>query len=541
VTKKKFVLLLLFLLAVFSRFYRLDTYPSGFYSDESLYGYEAYSLLNTGKDEYGQNFPIFFKAFGDFRPGLYIYSSVPFIQLFGLNEFSTRLPSALMSVTTAIVVYLLAKELFGKWKISTISTFIYIISPWNLQFARMSHETNLATLLVVIAILLFIKGLKKGNLFHLSLTLFSLSLYSYYDTRVFVPLFLPFLLLNFRSKILKQKTHIIRAVFIFFLILLPLFILLSRNNSGWSRVSEISFWGDKGILADIIKYRSEDGITSNRVGVIYHNKFIDSSISFIHNFLVHFDHSFLFTKGDPVNIYNTPNVGIIYIAEAIFAVVGFYHLIRTKNGYLFIITAWLVIGILPDALTRLTPSSARIHLTMPLISLLAGYGSYQMLIYFVSKSRPYLLIPGFLVLFLILQFGYYIHQYYFHLPIEYAAQWHYGLREVYKQVALRQNNYHKIWLSKNVWGWINLLFYLKYDPGKIQQQIVLSEVNEYGLGWVYGFDKYIFDDFPKNMKDKTNILFVGTPQDFQYIRHPLATVYYPNGDRAFYITDNKSL
>ena len=47
------VIIIILLLAFILRFYRLDTYPL-LNPDEAAIGYNAYSLLQTGKDEHGQ-------------------------------------------------------------------------------------------------------------------------------------------------------------------------------------------------------------------------------------------------------------------------------------------------------------------------------------------------------------------------------------------------------------------------------------------------------------------------------------------------------
>ena len=64
--------------------------------DEAALGYNAYSILETGRDEYGQILPIIFKSFGDYKPGFYVYLTLPFIKVFGLNELSVRLPSIIL-------------------------------------------------------------------------------------------------------------------------------------------------------------------------------------------------------------------------------------------------------------------------------------------------------------------------------------------------------------------------------------------------------------------------------------------------------------
>src|SRR3990167_10691408 len=105
--KKNFLyiagLILVFILGIFVYFYKLDKIPSGFYIDEALPGYNAYSILKTGKDEYGKFLPLLFRFYGSYNPPLYTYLTVFPIAAFGLSVFSVRFVSALAGLLSAIV------------------------------------------------------------------------------------------------------------------------------------------------------------------------------------------------------------------------------------------------------------------------------------------------------------------------------------------------------------------------------------------------------------------------------------------------------
>ena len=122
----KLVLILVLALAV--RFYMLSSIPFGLHRDEASAGYNAYTILKTGKDEYGRFLPLVFEAFGDWKRPINIYLTVPAVAIFGLNVFSVRLPIALTGFITVVVLYFLAKELFDK-KIAFWTAFILAISP----------------------------------------------------------------------------------------------------------------------------------------------------------------------------------------------------------------------------------------------------------------------------------------------------------------------------------------------------------------------------------------------------------------------------
>ena len=99
----------MFLLLIFSqvfsvRFFWHNVFPPGFTADEAVFGYNAYSLLKTGKDEFGASWPIALRAFGDWRPALYSYLVIPFVYIFGLTEMAVRMPSILLGSVTIPVV-----------------------------------------------------------------------------------------------------------------------------------------------------------------------------------------------------------------------------------------------------------------------------------------------------------------------------------------------------------------------------------------------------------------------------------------------------
>src|SRR5690606_18815519 len=92
------------------RLWNLSSNPTGFFVDEASNALEAYSILTTGKDTHDKTFPVIFKAAGDYRDPVMIYSTIPFVFLFGLNEFSVRLVSAVYGIAAIIMIYLVTKE-----------------------------------------------------------------------------------------------------------------------------------------------------------------------------------------------------------------------------------------------------------------------------------------------------------------------------------------------------------------------------------------------------------------------------------------------
>ncbi|MFZ5845558.1 MAG: glycosyl transferase, partial [Patescibacteria group bacterium] len=97
------ILTLILIIAATLRLYRLSVIPPGVNRDEASIGYTAYSLLKTGRDEYGRFLPLSFQSFGDWKLPLYIYTTTLFVKIFGLSELAVRLPSAIAGILTVLL------------------------------------------------------------------------------------------------------------------------------------------------------------------------------------------------------------------------------------------------------------------------------------------------------------------------------------------------------------------------------------------------------------------------------------------------------
>ena len=69
IISNNWVLILIVLLSVFFRFYKLAENPPSLNWDEVSHGYNAYSILKTGKDEWGKTFSLIFhlSSLGEMR------------------------------------------------------------------------------------------------------------------------------------------------------------------------------------------------------------------------------------------------------------------------------------------------------------------------------------------------------------------------------------------------------------------------------------------------------------------------------------------
>ena len=176
------------------RFWGLSSNPPSLYWDEVSQGYNTYSILRTGYDEHQEFLPLArFKAFGDYKAPVYIYADVPFMAMFGKNEFAIRFPSALFGTLTVLFTFLITRELFIKEKrrdaYALFASFFLSISPWHIQLSRAAYEGNIATFFTVTAVFLFFYWLKRKPVFLIiSAASFVIAFYAFNAHRVFIPL-----------------------------------------------------------------------------------------------------------------------------------------------------------------------------------------------------------------------------------------------------------------------------------------------------------------------------------------------------------------
>ena len=143
-------------LAALARLYRLANIPNGFSPDEASYGYNGYSFLLTGRDRFGNAFPLFADNFGDLISTSYMWLTVPSIWLFGLDEFAVRLPAALAGIVTVFVLYKLGEAVVNRW-VGLVAALLLAISPWHIQVSRYAERSQLLPLFFCLGLWLFLR------------------------------------------------------------------------------------------------------------------------------------------------------------------------------------------------------------------------------------------------------------------------------------------------------------------------------------------------------------------------------------------------
>ncbi len=530
--KYKIILLLIVLMAGIIRLWDLTNYPAGLNADEAAIGYNAYSLLQTGKDEYGTSWPSAFKSFGDYKPGLYFYFVMPFVAIMGLTELAVRLPSALFGIGTVLLIYYLAKELFKKEEIGLLSALLLAITPWHIHFSRGGWETTVATFFITLGVFLFLKGLQKPSLIFWSFLSFLISMYLYQSPRLIIPVFGVTLLILYKDHFVSKYKKFIWYIPVLILLSIPL-VLQFTSGGGSARFSGLSFFADTGPGLRTNELRGEHGILNSLESVLIHNKITTLFPQFIGHYVDHFRPDFLFIRGDEVVRDKAPETGQFFLIQSVLLLAGITFLILkpVKDNKLILI--WVLTAPLASSMTFQTPNALRsLSLVIPLI-LIMSYGFYWLIK--ESKSILKYALIFIVSIFLIFETIHFLESFFVHYSKRTPLAWEYGFSEMVSKLSNYEGQFDKVVITDRYdQPYILVLFYKKYDPAKYQPQAVLTERDKFNFGTVRSFDKYEFRKIEKDeVYNSKNTLFVGTKQETPDKIQIIDQVNFPNGETAF--------
>ncbi|OGH14288.1 MAG: hypothetical protein A2687_01530 [Candidatus Levybacteria bacterium RIFCSPHIGHO2_01_FULL_38_26] len=491
----KLILLLIILLALILRVYKLDTIPASLNPDEAALGYTSFSFLRSLGDEHGKFLPLSLQSFGDWKLPVYSYITTIPVALFGLNEFSTRFVSALSGVIGVLLIYFIGLLLFKKRGIAYLSSFFYALSPWGIYFSRGAYEVNLATTIFLAGLLTFIKYIlsdkKNEKILIFSSLLFGLTLFTQHNYIIFTPFFVLSLVIIFRKAIRKNKSSFITAgIFVFFIIASYFSITVGGSN----KISTLVVFNDKNIIYERAEKLRGDNANKNKfLERILHTKYLVGFYQIGQNYLNSFSPSFLFDKGGEKLVHNLGYFGNFYLFDALLFFVGFSLLFWNREKSLMVFLPWLFLAPIASAVTRDSPNSTRLFTIMPLFVLIASYGAYQILLFFKKRSIRSFVAKAALIFLFFLNVIYFIDAYFVHLNTQRIRFWRYGYREA---VYLTQSypGYNVVMRGPENFPYIYFLFYEKYDPLKFRKEAVYYPPTSEGFYYVKSFGRYQFVD-----------------------------------------------
>ncbi len=529
------------------RLWQLGNVPASPDWDEASLGYNAYSFLLTGKDEYGKTFPLILESFGDFKPALYSYLAIPTIALFGLTTFAVRLPSAILGILTLLIVYGICQNLFRRRDISLLTTLFLALSPWHIQFSRVAFETNVGLFFNVLGVFLFLTSFKKNIILPFSILSFGLSMHTYQSEKVFVPLMGLILCILFYKEVIKIPKKIIALSFLVGLVIIsPIIMSLIGGGETLGRAKGVSIFSQ--VTEDYMKsWRIYEKSKSEQdiLGMIFNSKYMFYLKNIISNYISHFDINWLFVHGD-IPRHHAPRVGLIYLFELPLIFMGIYSLVfhKWKRNVKLFILLWILIAPVAASVTIDVPHAVRTLNFLPTFQILTALGSLVFLsIIQRSASRSSIkritakIGVGIFIVVALANISFYLNQYFVQMNYFYAKDWQYGYDEAVDYVNRVHVNYDKVVIS-NVTpldqSYIFFLFYLKYPPHEYQIEKATSSEKS-----IKNFNKFEFKKIEWSAdRNISNTLFMGTPVDFPEEGKRVKTIKYPSGEDAIVFVES---
>lgn len=469
--KLKIFFALIIILSACLRIYRLGDFPASLYGDEQAFAYNAYSILMTGKDEFGIPFPLQFRSFDDYKAPIPVYLLVPFIKLFGLENAAIRLPIALFSVLTVLVSFFLIRLFFHK-KISLLATFLFAVSPWHVHLSRGYFESTLGLFFFVSGIYFFLKN-RKLSIRIFSMVFFAASVYSYFTPRILVPLFLIFLFAYdyFRNKKpVPSKWWKVQVISLAFLILLSLpLVTATFFGEGLSRYKKLSGSMENLVTETVNRERTASNMPF-LLRRLVHNKFVVKTRIIKDNYLEHLSPNFWYIYGDNSLRYFTGNMGMFYLFEFPFMIIGFFNLWKEKKQTALFFTAWLLLAPIPAALVGRS-FAVRSLAMLPAPFIFVSYGIIKV-INFLRNIRWRLISISVLTITVFISLGTILLRYYLEYPVYAATWWGWENKKAIDYATEKKAGKDFIFLSDFYTGLpLALAYYNKILPEEYRQAV----------------------------------------------------------------------
>lgn len=552
-SREKTILILILALAACLRFWQLGQIPPSPDWDEAALGYNAYSIMKTGRDEYGKHLPLILRSFDDYKPALLAYLVIPSIRIFGLNVFATRFPAALLGTLAVLLTYLLVRELFSSSPIASrlslrlplVAAFLLAISPWHVQFSRVAFETNIGLLFGILVVWLILKSFKKSWFLILAAFFAGLNIYVYQAEKVFTPLLVLAAFLIYRREIFKlPRKYLIFAVIVGLISLLPFARMTLTMPEIFLRAKGTSISADQTpFLARTVEKLVRDNQAKDYLGLILDNRRVTYFLTLMRGYFSHFDLNWLFVRGGEAR-HHAPEMGSLYLWELPFFLLGVYSLIFAKNfkKAKLLIFSWFLLAPIPAAFASGTPHEVRTIRFLPMLQIFVGVGlikAWQI----ISKKRLAfkVLISSLAILFFLFNFTYYLNQYFVQQNYFHSQSWQYGYQQAVEEIKKIEPQYKQIVVSNQPYldqSYMFFLFYLEFDPATYQK-----EGGTVSGGFAEArnaFGKYVFRPIEWPKEERTvDILYVGRSEDFSGDASVIKIINFLDGQPAIKIVSGQ--
>lgn len=515
IDKKHRLILFWITLAVllFARVFMFFSVPADINQDEAFAGYNAYTLLHSGKDSFGYSFPMYLTAWGSGMNALESYLSIPFVALFGLHVWVLRIVPLLASMFSLVVVYKLVREFAADDRFALFAMFFTGIMPWHIMLSRWALESNLAPAFLLFGMYFFMRGVKNEKFYILSALFYGLSLYAYATIWIVVPfIILAQIIYLIAKKMIRFSRYTIASAILLFLLALPAMLFLLVNKGVIDEISTPFF-----SIPRLLYFRGDEISFSD----------IPANIKNLIKIVI--------TGNDGLYWNSTEEFGIMYKFSIPFTVIGLiaalYPHIKTLNARInnriatgnkgkktvknnkepaisvtFFMTVQLLAGAVIGALISVNINRVNI-IFIPLIYFTA-YGVYYIFTHFSFMRERLVFLPLVVYIFCFVQFEiFYFTEYKENINHTFCE----GIGDAVEYAKENSDEVSFIYVTPNA-NYARVLFYARPDVDNYLDTVRYTNYPSAFLD-VYAFDRYNFSVDPNSEADGVSCYILDSSYD----------------------------
>ena len=420
---------------------RLSTNPPGLIPDEAMFTYDAWSILQTGRDQYGERLPLFPRSAARLHC-MYMYATVPSVAAFGLSELGARMPSAMAGLLSVVLLSRLVRRGAGV-AAGLFAAALLAVSPWHVLISRTGHEWCFLPTVTLVTALLVLRALEGRGSWLMAGFAAGACLYTYTPIRMSLPLVLLGFGLCFRRELWRQGRAVAAGMGVAALLALPV-VASALGPEGMKRLAVVSeAGGGSPLLGYLARYAA----------------------SFAPSFFLH--------GATEPELHRLRSTGLLYGFEAALVVVGVVAVLRRRDRVGLAVLFWWAAAPLAVAIHRDCPDPILLVTQLPAPQALAGMGAAA-LFGFAAALRPgarraALAVAAVLCCLPVARMA---RDLYAGFPVYAAPAWGHGVRETVQRIEALRGDFTDVLVEgRQKFIFSLILFYSRMDPAARQREV----------------------------------------------------------------------
>lgn len=479
IKKESLVIILVLLIALILRLWRLDLNPVGLVYDEIHQLVNAKSLALVGTGAAGTGAGIFQNE--PYCDANCIFGDLPTFLLVPFAFLKTSFPLLKMPlVLSSVLMIFWFIKLFenltkNKW-IGTMAGLMIAVNPWAINFGRTAYENVFSFMFYAWSLYLLTKETFKLKNQIMAIFLgFAASMCYFGAKPLFVPLMMAGLVYGFWMERKNLKKYLILGIIS--IVLMGGYILILKNSYAGNRLKETNL-----INNEILRKVEQEKQISLQLPIIrgiFINKYTVLSKVLLKKYLAGLAPNYLFNEGEVgFDHFAITDHSFMYLMDLPMIILGFYSLAVISIPA--VILTMTIIFILPitSMLTSMGDTYAlRNGLIYPILASMAGLGVY-FLIKKIENKKGKTLVGIFLIFIYLISLTNFLVMYWYRNPFEKSAGWNFFERQAVKYAVLSKEIDTEVKIEIIMPDQVGMIYEYAVFSGKINDKNFILEMNE---------------------------------------------------------------